>query len=118
MFIRLSEERVKFYAAEVVLALSYIHSMGMMYRDLKPQNILLNSDGHIMLADLGGVIDEKGLGFDENQTVRLPLFANLKPAIKSENGEKKVSDENLGVMGTFGLVLCVFILCIILLLTL
>ena len=39
---RLSEERVRFYAAEMVLALSYMHQMGLVYRDLKPQNVLLH----------------------------------------------------------------------------
>jgi serine/threonine protein kinase len=35
---RLSEERVRFYAAEIVLGISYLHQMGLMYRDLKPNN--------------------------------------------------------------------------------
>jgi serine/threonine protein kinase len=39
--------------AEVVLALGHLHSMGLMYRDLKPNNVLLDADGHIKLADLG-----------------------------------------------------------------
>lgn len=57
---RLSETRARFYAAEVVLALGHLHSMGLMYRDLKPNNILLDADGHIKLADLGGVVDQEG----------------------------------------------------------
>jgi serine/threonine protein kinase len=54
------EERVRFYASEIVLALGHIHMLGMIYRDLKPQNILLNQDGHIQLVDLGGIIDPGG----------------------------------------------------------
>jgi serine/threonine protein kinase len=50
---RLPENRTKFYVAEVVLALGHLHSMGLMYRDLKPNNVLLDADGHIKLADLG-----------------------------------------------------------------
>jgi serine/threonine protein kinase len=46
---RLSEDRVRFYIAEMVLALSYLHQMGLMYRDLKPNNVLLNEDGHIQV---------------------------------------------------------------------
>jgi hypothetical protein len=51
---RLQEDRVKFYMAEITLALAYLHQRGLIYRDLKPQNILLNSDGHVQLVDLGG----------------------------------------------------------------
>ena len=48
---RLPEEAVKFYAAEVLLALQYLHLKGFIYRDLKPENILLHSSGHIKLTD-------------------------------------------------------------------
>ncbi|XP_031483586.1 protein kinase PINOID-like [Nymphaea colorata] len=41
----------RFYAAEVLLALEYLHMLGIIYRDLKPENILIRSDGHIMLSD-------------------------------------------------------------------
>ncbi|KAH7297067.1 hypothetical protein KP509_26G051600 [Ceratopteris richardii] len=46
-----SEPVVRFYAAEVLLALEYLHMMGIIYRDLKPENILVREDGHIMLSD-------------------------------------------------------------------
>ncbi|CAH2059391.1 unnamed protein product [Thlaspi arvense] len=41
----------RFYAAEVLVALEYLHMLGIIYRDLKPENILVRSDGHIMLSD-------------------------------------------------------------------
>lgn len=44
---------MKVYAAEIVLALEYIHNLGIIYRDLKPENIMLGKDGHIMLVDFG-----------------------------------------------------------------
>ncbi|KAJ8440506.1 hypothetical protein Cgig2_022947 [Carnegiea gigantea] len=50
-FKRFEESAVRFYASEVVVALEYIHMMGVVYRDLKPENVLVRSDGHIMLTD-------------------------------------------------------------------
>ena len=47
----LTEEQMRFYAAEVLLALEYLHAMGFVYRDLKPENILLHESGHIRLTD-------------------------------------------------------------------
>ncbi|KAH8494612.1 hypothetical protein H0E87_021119 [Populus deltoides] len=48
---RLPVQAVKFFAAEVLVALEYLHALGVVYRDLKPENILLREDGHIMLSD-------------------------------------------------------------------
>nr|AML76360.1 putative LOV domain-containing protein [Leiosporoceros dussii] len=47
----LEEEAARFYAAEVVIALQYLHCMGVIYRDLKPENVLLQGNGHILLTD-------------------------------------------------------------------
>ncbi|KAL3627260.1 Serine/threonine-protein kinase d6pkl2 [Castilleja foliolosa] len=46
-----SEQAVKFYVAEVLLSLEYLHMLGIVYRDLKPENVLVRDDGHIMLSD-------------------------------------------------------------------
>ncbi|XWS73942.1 hypothetical protein CRYUN_Cryun02cG0172700 [Craigia yunnanensis] len=48
---RFPESTVRFYASEVVVALEYLHMLGIVYRDLKPENVLVRSDGHIMLTD-------------------------------------------------------------------
>nr|KYP48199.1 Serine/threonine-protein kinase OXI1 [Cajanus cajan] len=46
-----SEETIRFYAVELVLALEYLHNFGVVYRDLKPENIMIQESGHIMLVD-------------------------------------------------------------------
>ncbi|KAA8496839.1 Serine/threonine-protein kinase nrc-2 [Porphyridium purpureum] len=48
---RLPEAATMFYAAEVILALEYLHHLGFIYRDLKPENILMRKSGHIALTD-------------------------------------------------------------------
>lgn len=50
---RFSEDRVRFYAAEILLALEYLHDQNIIYRDLKPENILLDQHGHVRLTDFG-----------------------------------------------------------------
>jgi len=47
------ESTARFYTAEIVLAISYVHSLGIIYRDLKPENVLLDAQGHIRLTDFG-----------------------------------------------------------------
>lgn len=47
------EERAVQHAAEIVEALSFLHQKGIIYRDLKPENLLLDRQGHVRVIDLG-----------------------------------------------------------------
>jgi serine/threonine protein kinase len=49
----LPEDWVRFYAAELVLAISHLHSLHVLYRDIKPHNVMLDRNGHIVLIDFG-----------------------------------------------------------------
>ena len=46
-----TEEAVRFWIAELGCALRYIHKQGIVHRDVKPDNVLLDSEGHVHLAD-------------------------------------------------------------------
>eukprot|EP01018_Ginkgo_biloba_P031349 Gb_07944 [translate_table: standard] len=75
---RFSESAARFYAAEVVLALEYLHQNGVVYRDLKPENILVQANGHIMLTD-----------FD------LSLLINNHPKHPNPTGKSRTQEESL-----------------------
>lgn len=78
----ISEERVRFYAAEIILGLSHMHKIGLMYRDLKPGNVLLMADGHIKLVDLGGAVDPADLVLKSSREVpqnALQFWNDLAP---------------------------------------
>ena len=50
---RFNNEKAKFYTIEIILAIDFLHKKKMIYRDLKPENVLIDKEGHIKLTDFG-----------------------------------------------------------------
>eukprot|EP00826_Nyctotherus_ovalis_P017468 TRINITY_DN1514_c0_g1_i6.p2 TRINITY_DN1514_c0_g1~~TRINITY_DN1514_c0_g1_i6.p2 ORF type:complete len:147 (+),score=34.97 TRINITY_DN1514_c0_g1_i6:48-443(+) len=61
---KFKEDRARVYMAEVLLALEHLHRKNIIFRDLKPDNVVLDSEGHALLTDFGlskeGVHDNQG----------------------------------------------------------
>jgi 3-phosphoinositide dependent protein kinase-1 len=55
MIVSFGNELAKFYIAEIINMLEYIHEKGMAHRDLKPSNLLLDENYHLKLVDFGTV---------------------------------------------------------------
>ena len=48
-----SAQRTRFYTAQILLAMEHMHNNGIIYRDLKPENVLIDSEGHVKIIDFG-----------------------------------------------------------------
>jgi RAC serine/threonine-protein kinase len=73
------EKRAQFYAAEICLALEYIHSLNIIYRDLKPENILLDAYGHVCMTDFG--LCKQSIGVSENTSTFCGSLAYMAPDV-------------------------------------
>ncbi|XP_055729163.1 rho-associated protein kinase 2-like isoform X3 [Salvelinus fontinalis] len=81
------EKWVRFYTAEVVLALDAIHYMGFIHRDVKPDNILLDQNGHLKLADFGTCMKMDSTGMVHCETaVGTPDYISPE-VLKSQGGD-------------------------------
>ncbi|KAJ2510414.1 hypothetical protein GGI11_005284 [Coemansia sp. RSA 2049] len=93
-----SEDQAVFYAAELVLALSHLHKLGIVFRDAKPENCLLGRTGHLVLTDFG--LSKTALGEDGRTSTFCGTPSYMAPEIldSSESYDVSVDYWSLGVL--------------------
>ena len=89
-FKRLKESQARFYIMEMCLGLLYLHSKGVIYRDIKPENILLDINGHIRIADFGLSKPKKKLESPSHSFCGSPEY--MAPEMLQRNGHNQQVD--------------------------
>jgi len=87
---RFSEGRCRFYSSEIVLALEHLHSMHIIYRDLKPENVLLCEHGHVKITDFG--LSKEGVKDNYSAKSMCGTPEYLAPEILNGQGHGKAVD--------------------------
>jgi protein-serine/threonine kinase len=87
---RFSEGRTKFYASEILMALQYLHTMNIIYRDLKPENLLLDCLGHAKITDFG--LSKEGIMDNVSAKTLCGTPEYLAPEILRKEGHGKAVD--------------------------
>ncbi|CAH1179570.1 unnamed protein product [Phaedon cochleariae] len=91
---RLPEEMARFYIAEMVLAIDSIHNLKYVHRDIKPDNVLLDANGHIRLADFGSCLKLNDDGMvQSNVAVGTPDYISPEILRAMEDGQGRYGPE-------------------------
>ena len=87
---RFSEEKARFYICEIILALGELHKNDIIYRDLKPDNIVIDKDGHALLTDFG--LSREGVYDKDIAKSFCGSIAYLAPEMLNRRGHGKAVD--------------------------
>lgn len=85
-----SEGRTRFYVAEVTSAIAYLHRMSVIYRDLKPENLLIDVEGHCKVTDFG--LSKEGIEDNHSAMTMCGTPEYLAPEILDKRGHGKAVD--------------------------
>ncbi|KAL8447074.1 hypothetical protein Emed_004598 [Eimeria media] len=87
---KFTESRARFYAAELLLALEHLHKHNVIYRDLKPENVLLDAEGHVRLTDFG--LSKSGIADNNSARSICGTPEYIAPEILCQVGHGKAAD--------------------------
>ena len=87
---RFSEEKAKFYICEIILALGELHKHNIIFRDLKPDNVVIDKEGHALLTDFG--LSREGVVGKEIAKSFCGSIAYLAPEMLNRTGHGKAVD--------------------------
>ena len=87
---RISEDKARIYAAEIILALEDLHKRDIIFRDLKPENVVIDADGHAKLTDFG--LSKEGIMDNVSAESFCGSVAYLAPEMLKKSGHGKSID--------------------------